>query len=287
MTLLQRAWRGARNDVRLYLLSVFSVAVAFICLGASLLTVFNVQALKNRWENTGRLSVYLKTGSLPEEIQSIKEALTRTTGVASIRYVTAKEARTELSETTRDPLFDSLADEAFPDSLEVALADGPTRVEKVALQLSALPAVESVETYTSWAGRLGELIAGGITATALLSIVIFGAVIAVVSSTVRLSLERRRMEIDALRLVGATGAYVRQPFVIEGAALGALGAAAAIVLLACLFGVVSQHFAAELGTLLGISPAFLPGWSILAMVVGGAVLGALAAVGSLRKLSVI
>jgi len=95
------------------------------------------------------------------------------------------------------------------------------------------------------------------------------------------------MEIDALRLVGATGAYVRQPFVIEGAALGALGATAAILLLACLFGVVSQHFAAEFGTLLGISPAFLPAWSMLGMVSGGAVLGALAALGSLRKLSVI
>lgn len=287
MTLLQRAWRGARNDLRLYLLSVFSVAVAFICLGASLLTVFNVQALKSRWENTGRLSVYLKAGSLPEEIASIKAALTKTTGVGDIRYVTAKEARSELLATTGDSLFESLADEAFPDSLEVALVDGPVRVEKVALQLSALSAVESVETYTSWADRLGQLIAGGITATVLLSLVIFGAVIAVVSSTVRLSLERRRMEIDASRLVGATGGYVRRPFVVEGAALGALGAFAALVLLGGLFLVVSRHFDEQLGTLIGLTPAFLPWWSMLGMVLGGASLGALAAIGSLRKLSVV
>lgn len=287
MTLMERAWRGARNDLRLYCLSVFSVAVAFICLGASLLMVFNVAALKQRWENTGRVSVYLKAGILPEETASIKAALAKTAGVREVRYVTAKEARSELLETTGDTLFESLADEAFPDSLEVSLSEGSIRVEKVALQLSALPAVESVETYTSWAGRLSQLIAGGITATALLSLVIFGAVIAVVSSTVRLGLERRRTEMDALRLVGATQGYVRRPFVVEGATQGALGAAAAVVLLGALFGLISSSFDAQLGTLLGVSPSFLPWWSMLAMVLGGACLGAVAALASLRKLSVV
>lgn len=287
MTLFERAWRGARNDFRLYLLSTFSVAVAFICLGASLLTVFNVQALKGRWENTGRLSVYLKPGTLPEEMESIRAALQKSSGVSEIRYLTAKDARAELLSTTRDPLFDSLAEEAFPESLEVSLTDGVARVEKIALQLRALSAVESVETYTSWAGRLGQLIAGGITATALLALVIFGAVVAVVSSTVRLSLERRRMEIDALRLVGATGSYVRRPFVIEGAALGALGATFAIAILGVLFFVVVQRFDVQLGTLLGISPMFLPVWAMFSMVCGGGLLGAIAAAGSLRKLSVI
>jgi len=38
----KRAFRGAKNDWRLHALSVFSVAVAFVCLAAALLLVVNV-----------------------------------------------------------------------------------------------------------------------------------------------------------------------------------------------------------------------------------------------------
>jgi len=39
---VERAWRGAKNDLKLHSLGIFSVAVAFVCLGATLLAVVNV-----------------------------------------------------------------------------------------------------------------------------------------------------------------------------------------------------------------------------------------------------
>jgi cell division transport system permease protein len=75
-------------------------------------------------------------------------------------------------------------------------------------------------------------------ASAILAAVVFAAVVSVVASTIRLTLQRRRIEVEVLKLVGATDDYVGRPFVIEGAVQGALGSFLAIVLVFVLFLVV-------------------------------------------------
>jgi len=289
MNPVDRAWRGGRNDWRLHLLSVFSVAVAFICLGSAALVVVNVDAVRTRWANTGRASVFLKPDVSHEQAAAIEKALRETEGVAEVRYVSSEAARREVIGTGSDPLLDALPAEAFPASLEFNTAEGagPERLARIASRLRAHPAVEVVETYQDWSDRLTTLLAGGVTASMLLALVVLAAVVSVVSSTIRLALHRRRIEVEVLKLVGATDSYVRRPFLLEGAAQGAVGATLAVGMLAVLYGIVRGHFDGQLGTLLGVSPAFLP-WSVsLAMVGLGALLGTVAAFFSLRRLLVV
>jgi cell division transport system permease protein len=183
-------------------------------------------------------------------------------------------------------VLDALPNEAFPASLEISIQSGAAaqRLEKIATQLGGLPEVDRVETYAAWSDKLAALLTGGVTAAVLLALVVLAAVISVVSSTIRLALQRRRIEVEVLKLVGATDGYVRRPFVLEGAAQGAIGALLAIVLLALLFGIVRTNFDPSLATVLGMTPAFLPFFAMLGLIVAGAVLGALAAFLSLRKL---
>jgi cell division transport system permease protein len=285
MTSLERAWRGARNDWRLYLLGVFSVAVAFVCLSAALLVVHNVQALRARWEDTGRASVYLKAGASEDQVIAIERALRKTHGVTDVRRVTPEQARRELVSAVRDPLLESLPEAAFPASIEFGVSDRRrTEIDKLAAQLGTLGAVDAVETYQAWTDRLTRLLRGGLAATTLLALVILASVVAVVSATIRLSLQRRRIEVEVLKLVGASDGYVQKPFVVEGALQGAIGAFLAIVLLAILHGIVGSQFAVELSVLIGKSPEFLPFWMLLAMVLVGGLLGAAAAYGSLRRM---
>jgi cell division transport system permease protein len=287
MTLLERAWRGARNDLRLHLLSIFSVAVAFVCLAASLLVVFNVEALRQQWADRGRVSVYLKPDANDTQIASLESALNATPGISQVRRVTSDEARKELS-SSDDDVLQALPAEAFPASLEVSFKPGAaTSIDKIGSQLALLPAVESIETYHAWKERLARLLEGGVTATLLLALVIFASVVSVVSSTIRLALQRRSIEVEILRLVGATNSYVRRPFLVEGAAQGALGALLAIALLGVLFGIVRSHFSVELGVLLGVTPAFLPAWVLLILIASGSGLGVVAAYTSLRRMLVI
>jgi len=100
----------------------------------------------------------------------------------------------------------------------------------------------------------------------------------------RFALQRRRAEVEVLRLVGATDRFVKAPFVIEGSLQGALGAIGALVLLGALFIIVHSRLDGELALMLGVEPSFLPWPVAVGMVALGVMLGAAAASLGLRKL---
>src|SRR5687768_11390386 len=183
MSAFERAWRGSRNDWRLHLLGVFSVAVAFICLVSALLIVVNVDGVRERWASTGRASVYLEAGANRDQVSGIEKALRATEGVLDVRHVSSEDARREIIGQNRDDALARLPAEAFPASLEVVLQDdaASSRLEKMSAQLEALPAVDAVETYRAWSERLAALLAGGALAAGLLALVVLGAVASVVS----------------------------------------------------------------------------------------------------------
>ncbi|HVY44421.1 MAG TPA: permease-like cell division protein FtsX, partial [Minicystis sp.] len=242
-----RTWRAGRSDLSLHLYSIFSLAVAFVCLAASLLVVTNLAAVRDRWSRAGRATVYLKDGASEQDVASLTQALEATPGVKKVRLVTNVEARREVVTDESDKLLAALPATAFPSSLEVGFTDAMTdeSLQQVALKLRALPAVETVETYQRWTEKLSALLGGGVTASACLAIIVLAAVVSVIGSTMRLLLSRRRIEVEVLKLVGASDAFVRRPFVVEGATQGALGAVAALVLLGALFLIVRGRFDAE------------------------------------------
>ncbi len=285
MNAWQRALRGGRHDWRLHLSSVFSVAVAFICLASALLVVSNLEDLRARWSETGRASVYLQPNADVEEIGAITAALKATRGVVKVEHVTSESARSELLQSG-DEILAGLPPEAFPASIEVQVFD-PERsgtLSRMAEQLRFLPRVEAVETYEAWGDRLSALLGSALTAAGVLALVVLGTVISVVGSTIRLSLQRRRIEVQVLKVVGATDDYVRRPFVIEGAAQGALGAATALSVVVILFLTAYAQFSGELALLLGAAPRFLPWYAALGLLALGTGLGALSAHLSVRKM---
>jgi cell division transport system permease protein len=281
-----RTWRAGRSDLRLHLLSIFSLAVAFVCLASALLVLTNIAAVRDRWSRAGRATVYLRDGVSEADSNAITMALQHTAGVKRVRLITSIEARREVVTDEQDKALAALPPSAFPASLEVGFSDDVTDDDLVsmALKLRALPAVDTVETYQRWTERLSSLLDGGVTASLCLAVIVLCAVVTVIGSTMRLLLHRRRMEVEVLKLVGATDAFVRRPFVIEGATQGAAGAAASIAMLGALFLIIRGRFDQELAGLLGITPSFLPWHFALGMIGLGGVLGAGTALLSLRRM---
>jgi cell division transport system permease protein len=287
VTTTRSARRGMVREWRLHALSIFSLAVAFVCLGASLLVVTNLSAAQDRWAHAGRASVYLRDGASQDDVDALRAALLRVPGVTGAHYVSSGDARVEFGrEVGGHDSLAGLSADAFPASIELDVApDMPDAdLRDVVAKMRLLPAVDDVETYQSWTERLARLVRGGVAASALLAVVVLAAVLAVVGSTMRLVLQRRRTEVEVLKLVGATDAFVKKPFVVEGSLQGALGAVGAIALLAVLFLMVRGRLDGELASLVGVEPSFLPWPVACGMVVLGAVLGAAASLASLRRL---
>jgi cell division transport system permease protein len=284
----RRARRGMVREWRLHALSVFSLAVAFVCLGAALLVVTNLKVVEERWAHAGRASIYLKDGATQDEIDALRVALARVPGITGVHYLSSGDARMEFGQTQLEgsAALAGLPAEAFPASIEIDVAPDLANADLADMvgKMKQLPAVDDVETYQSWTERLARLVRGGVAASGLLAVVVLFAVLAVVGSTMRMALQRRKTEVEVLKLVGATDGFVKKPYIVEGSVQGALGAAAALALLAVLFLLVRGRLDGELAALVGVEPTFLPWQVAVGMVALGGVLGAAAALASLRKL---
>jgi cell division transport system permease protein len=280
--------RGLVREWRLHVLSICSLVVAFACLGAALLAVVNLSALEQRWAHAGRASVYLKDTASARDVEALHDALLLVPRIVGVRYVSSAEARTEFGQREME-MHGELAGlpvDAFPSSLEIDVAQdlSDSELADIVAKMRALPAVDDVETYRSWTDRLAKLVSGGVMAAAVLTVVVLGAVLAVVGSTMRLALQRRRIEVEVLKFVGATDSFVREPFVLEGIVEGGAGAFGAVILLALLFLLVRGRVDVEMAGLIGMAPTFLPWPMALGMVALGGALGALAALISVRTL---
>lgn len=286
MTTLERAFRGVRSDVKAHLLSVFSVGVAFVCLVATLLVVVNVDRVQTRWQTIGRLSVYLKPNTDESQVAELEQALRKTPGIRNVRYLSQQAARRELLREDADEILTALPEQAFPASIELETENEYTHEKRQQLLtlLRSLPSVDSIEGYEGYGQKLSSALVVGVTAAIVLSAVVLLAVISVVSSTMRLSLQRRRLEIEVLRLVGATDDYVRRPFLVEGLAQGAFGALFAILLVGMLYLTVRGPLVEPFSQFMGIDPSFLPFSLCLGLIVAGGGMGVFAAFISLRKL---
>jgi cell division transport system permease protein len=284
----RRARRGMLREWRLHALSIFSLAVAFVCLGAALLVLTNLRAIEDRWAHAGRASIYLKDDAAPQDVDAFKAALASVPGVTQVRYVSSGQARAEFGQEQIAKTADiaALPVEAFPASLEIDVRPDMSDddLADVVSKVRQLPAVDDVETYQAWTDRLAKLVRGGVAAAALLALVVLASVLAVIGSTMRLALQRRKTEVEVLRLVGATDRFVKGPFLLEGSAQGALGATGALLLLGALFLLVRGRLDGELASLVGVDPTFLPWPVALGMIGFGALLGTSAAALGLRKL---
>src|SRR5438445_13278522 len=94
----RRARRGMLREWRLHALSVFSLAVAFVCLGAALLVVTNLKSIEERWAHAGRASSYLKDNASQGDVDALKVELSNVPGVTHVRYVSSGQARSEFGQ---------------------------------------------------------------------------------------------------------------------------------------------------------------------------------------------
>lgn len=144
--------------------------------------------------------------------------------------------------------------------------------------------VAKVDYNQDWINALAtiirsiELIAIGV------GVVLSAAAVTIIGNTIRLTLYARRDELAILRLIGATSAFIRVPYLLEGAALGALGSTLSLVMLKFFYEVFRQQVRA-MGRLAGLEQmvTFFSPQICLALVVVGMGLGCAGSFVSLRR----
>ncbi len=285
---LREGLAGFRRSTFATVTSVSALAIALVLIGLFALLGWQWKefsdALRDR---AAEAEVFLRPAEAGVA-ERVGERLRQIPGVDSVRYVSQAEA----SETFREAFgegADIFDDEQFlPASYQVRLggdyaqADSMTAiaarirtwgsVEDVAFDVASVQAIERNRKAFSAVG-LG---------VALLVVV---AALLLVGNTVRLSIYARRMLIRTMKLVGATNGFIRQPFLIEGAAQGLLAGVVAGLALWGLYGLLlgALHEADALGAADAGWPGGSAVFSVLAIAVLGMLLGFAASWVSVRR----
>jgi len=283
---ISRAKRGFRDDLRLHVVAVTSLVIAFLCLGAALLSVENLSRVAERWSGAQHLTVYLKDNAQAGDVAQLRLVLESLPETAAVRHVSADDARREFSAQVDLGLQASaLPADAFPASLEVTLREhaDERRVAQVAERVRRFGAVEEVETYRDWMAQMGTLMRAGKSAVAMLAMLVVICVLAIIGNTIRLAVVNRRREIEVLKLCGATDGFVRSPFLLEGVMQAMAAAMLALLLLLITYFALRGHVEATLTAVTGVRTVFLDPLTMLAMVLGGGSVGALGSALSLRR----
>jgi cell division transport system permease protein len=178
------------------------------------------------------------------EAQAVAAEVAALPQVRAVVYVSKDQAlarfRQRLRERGQVDLTGYLDRNPLPASLEVSLVDPRDYQPVVDLLASHTEVVEDVVEVQQLIQRLTSvtdvLRTGGIVVLVLVGFV----VLFIIVNTIRLAVVARREEIEIMRLVGASDAFIRWPFIFEGAFVGLLGAGAALLVLALLAQPVSD-----------------------------------------------
>jgi len=154
--------------------------------------------------------------------------------IAAVRVVTRGDALLELRRNRDwEAALAVLPENPLPDAVVVTLAPGEDIATRAAALVAAWqpwPEVERVQIDGAWVQRLEALLRVARIALALLATSVALVVLAAVFNTVRMQALSQCEEIAVARLVGATEAFVRRPFLYLGALTGTVAALLAVVI---------------------------------------------------------
>lgn len=286
---LREGFDGLWRNPALSLLSAAAIGISLYVLGLFLLGAFNLGSFIADLGRQTQIQIYLKDDATTADIDALRAQLGTDPALAAVRYVSRNDARARFRRdfpTLRD-LPEHVGGNPFPASFELEIRDSfrdTAGLDRIARSYDKAPGVEEVRYDRGWTERLAGLVdlarRGGYALGALL----VGAALVTVGTTVRLTVLARQEEIEIMKLVGATGGFIRGPFLLAAAAQGLAGGSLAVAGLLLTYRVLERAEVFRANPFLSIvAGRFLPAGTIAALALGGAVLGLVAAALSLRR----
>ncbi|MBR9884589.1 MAG: cell division protein [Oceanospirillales bacterium] len=239
---------AAQALVRLWstpLASLMTMAVLAIALalpGFIFTALKNVEQLTAGLDTDPHISLYLDVSLSDERVDSFSRELLLRDDLISVELISRDKGLADFKAYTR---FDDLLDffDSNPLPAVITLIPGteePDQLQQLQQELAALPEVEEARLDLEWVRRLGAFMALAERGAWVLGGLLSLTVLLVVGNTVRMTIESRRDEILVSKMVGATDAWVRRPFLYSGIWFGAFGALLAWLLAQLALALISE-----------------------------------------------
>jgi len=287
--LLREAWANLRTNRTTTMVAILTTAFTLACVGIFLLLYVNLRAAAGWLQEDVKIMVYLDDRVSRESTAAIEQQLRSDRALASLTFISKEQALGEFKAQfpSESHLLEGLGQNPLPASFVVSLSPqhrAPDAVRRWAERVRTITGVAKVDYNQDWINALAtiirsiELIAIGV------GVVLSAAAVTIIGNTIRLTLYARRDELAILRLIGATTTFIRVPYLLEGAVLGALGSAVSLIMLKVVYEVFRQQVS-MMGRLAGLEQmvTFFSPQICVALIVVGMALGCAGSFVSLRR----
>jgi cell division transport system permease protein len=231
---IRRAWQGFWRNALMSLAATLTMILMLLLLAGFFILQNVLLASLSFVEEKVEVKAYLENTATQVQVADLTARIDAMPETATVEFVSRDEAlrrfrealeaqgREDLSRYLEaNPLYASinvkLRSPADLDTVAAAMRDEP--IVRDVLNIEAL--VDNVVTVTSFVRT------AGVAMVAVVGLI----VLFIIVNTIRLAVVARAEEIEIMRLVGASDAFIRWPFVFEGALVGLLGALVTLGLL--------------------------------------------------------
>jgi cell division transport system permease protein len=234
---LKRAWQGFWRNALMSLAATATMVLMLLLLAGFWIIQTGLLAGLEFTEQKVEVVAYLQPNATESQIAGLAAEIEARPDVAEVEIVTRDKAlerfRESMEAQGRTDLTQQLDSNPLYASIEVKLTD-PSALKAVgdALDPTERPIVRNVINIEDLVDRLLTVTNILRTAGTVLLVAVGLIVLFIIVNAIRLAVVARAEEIEIMRLVGASDAFIRWPFVFEGAFVGFLGAAVTLAILA-------------------------------------------------------
>ncbi|MBA3235248.1 MAG: ABC transporter permease [Chloroflexi bacterium] len=243
---LRRAWQGFWRNAIMSLAATATMVLMLLLLAGFWIIQTGLLAGLQFTEQKVEVVAYLQTNATEIQVVDLQDRLKAMPEVDEVIYVSREEALVQFRESMkaqgREDLTRYLDANPLYASLEVKLKD-PSQVRVVGDALRGDPSVRNVINIEDLVERVLTVTSILRTAGTVVLVIVGFIALFIIINTIRLAVLARAEEIEVMRLVGASDAFIRWPFVFEGAFVGLLGALLTLALLAAVADPLSAFMA--------------------------------------------
>jgi cell division transport system permease protein len=224
---IKRAWQGFWRNAVMSIAATLTMVLMLTLLAGFFVIQTVLLASLSFVEQKVEVVAYVQNTATAEQVDALVAKVGAMPEVSTVEFISRDQAlaafRAQLQAQGRDDLTAALDTNPLFASINVKLRD-PSQLPTVVSSIKAEPIVRSVINIQALVDRVltftGVVRTAGIVILAVVGLI----VLFIIVNTIRLAVVARAEEIEIMRLVGASDAFIRWPFVFEGALVGLFGA---------------------------------------------------------------
>ena len=239
---IKQGFKGIFSNKTMSFISIGSVSASLIILGIVISIVLNVnQFISSTKDEVNEIRAMVSSDLNKDEIQKVKEEISKINGVNSIKYKTKESAFDDMKDSWGEDSYllegmDNPLDDYFTVRIE-----NSNKIQSMGHKISEIKGVKEVNYYQDIMENFMKISntiqkVGSIVIASLFIVCLF-----MISNTIRTRVYSKKEEIKIMKYVGASNSFVRAPFLIEGFVIGILGAIISSVVAVGIYGYIHEN----------------------------------------------